>query len=350
MALQLTNPIPNRSAKVAGSAKFFLNKTLGADFMEELSKTEIYKAGTRTVTDISDMHLGLKIVPRALMSFLVNHLSSMQIGETKELELPVKERRPLMRVTKHERDCFSGEIEDSTEKYTDKKVAEFKYRSIPGIGLIVMSTFELYLLDDLEKNPVPVPQDLQAQVQKMIDERMALHDLIGKVIDKKIAERDAIQQLVLAKLNEAVKLEEKKKDISELRNLNESTTPQKDPYFRGMTNGLAVAEAVITEKEPKLVGAPKKRKSPVIDFLDKRKKKLKKNEFKVELVKNEQINCPDCGQNIFNDNVFSACVCYGDCGKVFLKKTENGITVRFSKSWDPENIEMLLEVLRKKHG
>jgi hypothetical protein len=32
--------------------------------------------------------------------------------------------------------------------------------------------------------------------------------------------------------------------------------------------------------------------------------------------------------------------------KVFLKKTEDGIKVSFPKSWNSENIEMLLEVLR----
>ena len=94
-------------------------------------------------------------------------------------------------------------------------------------------------------------------------------------------------------------------------------------------------------------GKHDKKSSPVKDFLD---KKLKKNEFKFELVKNEQVNCPDCGQNIFAGNVFSACVCYGDCGKVFLKKTEKGVVIRFGKNWDVENIQMLLSIIRRNRG
>jgi len=36
--------------------------------------------------------------------------------------------------------------------------------------------------------------------------------------------------------------------------------------------------------------------------------------------------------------------------KVFIKKTESGVNVRFSKGWDEENISMLLEVLRSKNA
>ena len=107
--------------------------------------------------------------------------------------------------------------------------------------------------------------------------------------------------------------------------------------------------------EPKpatvIVLQPKK-PSPLAEFVENRKKKLNKKEFSIEMAKSETVDCPDCGQNIFNGSGISSCLCFGqDMGrKVFLKKTEDGIKVRFPKSWSPENIEMLLEVLRGKNG
>ena len=57
-------------------------------------------------------------------------------------------------------------------------------------------------------------------------------------------------------------------------------------------------------------------------------------------------------KNIFDGKAFSGCICLGDDmdRKLFIKKTEDGVKVRFSKGWDKENIEMLLEVLRRKRG
>jgi hypothetical protein len=69
------------------------------------------------------------------------------------------------------------------------------------------------------------------------------------------------------------------------------------------------------------------------------------------MTKGEIISCPDCGKEIFSKTGFSGCICYGSDmnKKVFLKKTDNGIKVSFPKSWDIENVEMLLEVLQRKN-
>ena len=89
-----------------------------------------------------------------------------------------------------------------------------------------------------------------------------------------------------------------------------------------------------------------KRKRPLETFLEERNKP---EEFSVLMAKGETFQCPDCRKNIFDGNSISPCICYGDSGKVFLKKTETGVKVRFSKGWDQENIEMLLEVLQRKN-
>ena len=74
-----------------------------------------------------------------------------------------------------------------------------------------------------------------------------------------------------------------------------------------------------------------KKSRPLSEFVENRKKKLGKKEFCIEMTKSETVDCPDCGQNIFNGSGISSCLCYGqDMGrKVFLKKTEDGIKVSF---------------------
>ena len=70
------------------------------------------------------------------------------------------------------------------------------------------------------------------------------------------------------------------------------------------------------------------------------------------MAKGEHVDCPDCKKNIFDGQVFSGCVCLGDDmdKKIYIKKSEDGMKIRFGRGWDPENIEMLLEVLRSKRG
>lgn len=320
---------------MSSGANFFLKKALGEDFFQSLEKFELYKQGTRSVIDHEEVKTALQIVPRALMSFLIKELQPMMIGETKEIPLEITQSNPpdaIMIVTKHERDVYSGEINGHTEKYTDRKLAEFKFRSIPGVGLIILSTFEMYDVDHLEKE-TPEKHGMNAShvdmVQKLIDERLALHDLVSKVVDKKIAERDAVQALVLAKLSD--KMHEPDTSGPKMSAPIELLEPKKD--------------------KPKMEKAePKKKGSPLKDFLDTRTKK--KPEYSVELAKGEHVSCPDCGQNIFDGKAFSGCVCLGDDmdKKIYLAKSESGVKVRFGKGWDPENIEMLLEVLRRKRG
>lgn len=327
----------------------FLKKTLGEDFFESLEKVELWKPGTRTTIDHEEIKTALQIVPRTVMAMLIRELGPMSLGETKEVELFVG-AQAKMRVTKHERDVYSGEIEQD-----NKVIVDFKYRSLPGIGLVILSAFELYDTEKLQdKQPSALAEDSSEKIQKIIDERLALHDLVNKVVDRKLMQKEAVNQLLLMRLTQELEDSKKKsKDIAQLAQLSKESAPMDNEYFRGMANGMAVADAVVNKKEPEFVEAPKKSKgSPLKSFLESREQKLKKNEFSVQLAKGENVNCPDCGKNIFDGQLFSGCVCLGDDmeKRVFIKKTEDGIKVRFSKGWDQENIEMLLEVLRRKRG
>jgi hypothetical protein len=95
-----------------------------------------------------------------------------------------------------------------------------------------------------------------------------------------------------------------------------------------------------------------KKGSPLKDFVERRKKP---KEYHVELTKSEKVDCDSCGQMIFGASGYSGCLCFGQDQhkKIWLKKTEDGIQIRFSRGWDEQNIEMLLETLRsstRRHG
>lgn len=287
-----------------------IKNALGDDFYESLQKFELWKPGTRTTLDHEEIKTALQIVPRVIMSLMISELTPMKVGEAKEIDLMVG-NNTILKVTKHERDVYSGTIDED-----NKVVVDFKYRSIPGVALVIMSAFEMY---DQTNFDAPAPAE-QPDVQKLIDDRLALHKLVENVVEGKLQQRDAIQQLIMAKLTEAIH--------------------QQAPVPAPVQNTVVIVEAPKTKKP-----------LPLKEFLEKAKAK-KPNEFKIELAKGEHVHCPDCGKNIFDGKLFSGCICLGDDmdRKVFIKKSEDGFKVRFSKGWDPENIELLVETLRKQNA
>jgi len=294
------------------NAEAFLAKTLGDDFLESLStslsKSDVFKPGTKTVTDTNDLFQGLQIVPRTLLSLLARELSPMQIDEVKEIQIPGQEET-FIRVNKLERDNYSGQIFQRNVKIND-----FLHRSLPGLGLVLMTVLELYNFEDLEKEPSISP-DKHSEINRIIDERLNLHSLVNKVVDGRMQQKDAIQQLLMAKLTE------------EFAKEKAMAKPKEEP------------KPVVIILEPK--------NRPLSDFVESRKKKLGKKEHFIQMQKSEQVSCPDCNNVIFSKGAYSGCICFGsDDKKLYVKKSEDGIKVRFGKGWDIENTEMLLEVLR----
>lgn len=337
---------------MSSGANFFLKKTLGEDFFESLEKFELWKPGTRTTIDHEEIKTALMIVPRTIMSLLINQLTPMEIGDTKEIWLGVgsdSSQDGRLRVTKHERDVYSGEIEQN-----NKRIVDFKYRSIPGVGLVIMSAFELYDTEKLAEPKQEHSQDVLDKVQKLIDERLALHDLVGKVVDKKVAERDAVQHMILVRLTEELKHEKEEAEKARVQ-LAAAGVAALGYVKEGEINpgdyghSASLDDVMRLRKENEVL---RKKGSPLKDFLQNRKEKIKKSEYTVVLAKGESVSCPDCDNKIFDGKVFSGCICFGDDmdKKLYISKSEEGVKVRFGKGWDPENIEMLLEVLRRKRG
>lgn len=320
-----------------------LNRILDEEFLGTLAKSaDLYKIGSNSVLDPQEIRIGLKVVPRAVMSMLISELAPMEINSHKDIKLPFG-KNAYIHVNKNAADDYTGSIYDD-----NKLVYDYQNRSIPGLGIILLSTFELYDLEDLNKspkisNPVPPSEDVDRKIQKLIDERMELHSLVGKVVENKMAEREAIHRLMMAKLNEALH----KQTMSEpayratRSNISAPTVPISKP--------INIEASDIAKKE-----APIRKGSPLKEFkasVDRKKNKPKT--YSVEILKSETVSCNDCGQDIFNGKSgYSGCICFGENAnsKISLKKTEkDGILISFSRGWTAENIEMLLETLRKKN-
>lgn len=278
---------------------------LGEDFFESLNKTDIYKMGSRTATSSDEIETGLKIVPRAVLSFLISSLSHLENGDNKNLELPFAPEC-FLQVTKMDKDSFTGHIYSK-----GKKINEFINRSIPGIGLVLMTTFELYEAEEIKDAKEKESQTFDVQkLQNIIDERLMLHSLISRVVDQKLSQREAIEILVKEKIAQAL-----------------AANSSNQPTEQEQTDD--------SHKSEKLK-----------NFLE--QKEAKKRQFAFE--KREHINCPYCDSSLYSGgDCIELCICYGEDWRSNIKvtKTENSIKMSFPKNIDPENINMLLQTLKQ---
>lgn len=297
-----------------------ITSILGEDIFQVLKKSEIsgglYKPGTRTALDPNEMRIALEIVPRTILSFLMSKLKDKKDGEICSIDLPFAPGATLS-CHKLGPDNYSGDIVQN-----GKKMVEFKHRSIPGIGLQILTTFELYDLSELDKAP-EANKETEIRVDKLqsiIDERLKLHSLIQDVVDKRLTERQAIQSMISEKLASHIEA----KQAEPVKELEESEIQKED--------------------------AEMSKKSRLRSFLENREKK---RQAAVEMDKSE-VNCPDCSGNLYkseNKNKITLCVCYGeDFNKEikFEKKEDGKVRFKFPKSFDIDNVEMLLSALKNK--
>lgn len=283
---------------------------LGEDIFDTLEKAEIgsgiFKENTKTATDVGDIKVALQIVPRAILGWLFSNFKWREEGENIDLELPFANGR--IQATKLSPDNYSGEIIQE-----GKRIARFKYRSLPAIGLILMSTFELYdmaQLDEIKKDRTPEQETKLDKLQDIIDERLKLQSLICSVVDKRMSEREAIKEMIQARLN----------------------------------HSIVVASTHHEEEEPM-----ENKKSKLREFLDNREAKSKEP---VELDKSE-VKCPDCQFTLHKseDKHIKLCVCYGEfmAKDIRIQKSEDGkVKLKFPKKFGIDNIEMLKSALKDK--
>lgn len=283
---------------------------LGDDIFDELKKSSIYKPETKTALDPEEIRVALEIVPRSVLSFLFANLKYREINDVIDIDLPWAMGAKL-HVNKLGMDNYSGEITKE-----GKRLYEFSHRSMPSIGLILLSVFELYdidLLNEVKQKQDQPQNDRVERLQDVIDERLAMHSLVRDVVDKRISEREAINKLIKERLSDHI------------------------------------AETQIKAEEPK-EEAPMENtsKSKLKQFLDNIEKKRSDS---VELDKSEDIKCPDCKTTIYKKETTEIvpCICYGEfmSKPIKITKNEDGkVKIKFPKNFDIDNVEMILEALK----
>lgn len=273
---------------------------LGDDIFDTLEKYEIHKLSTQTVVDPVEIKTALQIVPRSILGWLFANLRNLELDKTTDIELPFCDG--ILSIIKYSSDNYSGNILSKSDK---KKLVEFKYRSLPSIGLLILTTFELYdinLLDEIKEDK----SEKVEKLQDIIDERLSLHKLISDVVDKRISEREAINKLIHEKLHSHVT----------------------------MVN--------IEQQEE-----PMNKKSKLRSFLEARETK----KDSIIQVDKSEIKCPDCDTTLYKgEDHIKLCICYGNHinKKIKINKTENGAKLKFPKKFDIENVEMLLDAIKGK--
>lgn len=262
----------------------FLAKALGEENFESLIKADLFKIKTETVASLDEIFIGLKIVPHTVMAMLRKELTPMKEGDSKRFKLPTEDTAVCF-VTKFSSDVYSGDITQG-----GKILAVFKYRTLPGVGLVIMSTFELYDTENFTKDTGVDPVK-EAKIQKEIE------DAIHKKPDQ------------------------------------------------------AKADTKVAMAYEHNLGGENNHGTPLKDFVSK-KDKVKKSHQVINLSKSDTINCSDCGMKLLGEGLFSGCICLGQDRnkKVYLHKSEAGLKISFSRGWDLENIKLVLEELRKKKG
>lgn len=295
--------------------------------LETLDKSEIFKPETRTAIDLDEIKIALEVVPKAIMSYLIHNLKHLKAGDN--INLPLffvegYEQIPNLHVTKISKDVYTGEI-----TCLGKRLTDFKYRTLPGIGLIVLSTFELYEVkedvDKVEQEEVKETKPDSYELFKIIDERIRLNSLIRGVVEEKITEREAIQEMINHKLSESAEIDEE----DDLEDMQESE------------------EIEILDECGDDIMDSKSKKSKLREFLESRERKRQE---KVSIEKKEKISCPDCGSDLYKgEDHFKLCICYGENynKEIKFKKSEDGrIVFNFPKKFDTDNVEMLLEAIK----
>lgn len=285
---------------------------LGEDVFDELKKSSIYKPETRTALQPEEIRVALEIVPRSVLAFLFSNLKYRAVNDIIEVELPWALNTKL-RTNKLGMDNYSGEIIQE-----GKKIYEFQHRSMPSLGLVLLSLFELYDVDLLNEIKQQKPEENKhsehmERLQDVIDSRLAMHNLVRDVVDKRISEREAISKLIKERLSD---------HIAEVQSSYEA--PQ--------------APVEVSSK------------SKLRQFLESREKKRSEP---VEMDKSENVKCPDCKTVIYKKEAAEIvpCLCFGQHFNKAIKitKSEDGkVKIKFPKNFETDNVEMLLSALKNR--
>lgn len=310
-----------------------LSSLIGEELTDRLEKnSQIFKPNVQVAVSLEEIAWGLKIVPKAVLKWLSIILHGMRNGEHKEVKIPWHQNA-VLKIDKKDQDTYSGLL------MVDNKPIEYMHRSLPGVGLILLSNLELYnqVFTEDETAPAKELPNITEEFQRLMDEQIRIKHLVECVVEQKLTQREAIEQIVANKIRVAIP---EKKEIK---------LPEPVKVEEKIEAPVKIQE--IQEVIPEIT---QKKAKALKSFLSSREAKKNKLKFSIPVSfgKCENIQCPDCQQDITKSGSYVGCICFGeDCGnKVLIKKQESRTDFFFDKSWDEENIEMLLNIFKKELG
>ena len=318
-------------------------KILGEDIFDQIKKSDvgaIYKPESGTAVAMQELQMALQIVPRAVLSFLMSNLKNLDKGHSLQLKLPFADA--TLEVTKIGADTYNGVIHSK-----GKINNEFNYRTIPAIGVIIMTTFELYDLKDLPVQDES-KQDNIDKLQKLIDERLYLRNLISMVLEEKLSQKEAIERFMSQKIGNMFHILPPKEEVSQEEEEEEIDEEDSEEIEQSELSDEDEIQGNLTEDEVKeiKVDIKKDKKNKLKEFLESRKEHTKKVQ-----IKKEELVCGDCGSKIEKtEKSIKPCICFGALidNYVKIKKNEgNFYTIKFPKQFDSENIKMFVSILKK---
>ena len=114
-----------------------LKHCLGDDGFERLEKA-IVRRGTQNVADPLELYLPLMVVPRTILSWLVQNIQPMRTGENRDLRFPGRDDI-VIHIIKDNTDVYRGEFIQG-----GKLIHEFSNQTLPSIGGHMMTVGEQY--------------------------------------------------------------------------------------------------------------------------------------------------------------------------------------------------------------
>lgn len=114
-----------------------LQDCLGDDGCERLEKA-IFRRGTNNVADPLELYLPLMVVPRTILSWLVQNIGPMKVGENRDLKFPGRADIGI-HIIKDNTDVYRGEFIQG-----GKIIHEFEKQTLPSMGGHLMTVGEQY--------------------------------------------------------------------------------------------------------------------------------------------------------------------------------------------------------------
>lgn len=164
------------------NSKKLLKSLLGEKGLQTLEKA-IVKRGTLTVVDPMELYLPLLVVPRALLSWLVQTIKPMKVGESKTVNFPNREDITI-NFQKDDIDQFRGDFIKN-----GKIFHSFEKQTLPSIGGHLMTINEQYEEFTNEK-PLKsgnkgYTDDFSARVKEKLeqDDEKPKMDMVSSIMD-----------------------------------------------------------------------------------------------------------------------------------------------------------------------